>query len=186
MKKITVLFAIFGLLILLVADLANSQTPAAAKFQYVGVAKCKPCHNSPNKGAQFKIWSESEHAQAYTVLASEEAKKIAKAKGIANPQKDDKCLKCHVTGHGQPATMFDAAFKIEDGIGCETCHGPGSVYKNMKTMKDLYAGTQDAKAVGFIVPKEADCKKCHNLESPTYKEFKFTEAWKKIAHNIPK
>ena len=70
----------------------------------------------------------------------------------------------------------------KEGVSCESCHGPGSLYKSMTVMKNL----DQAKAKGLIMPDENVCKKCHNSESPTYKEFKLDEMWKKIAHNHPK
>jgi hypothetical protein len=157
-----------------------------AKFQYIGSKKCKVCHNSPKKGAQFKKWQASKHAKAYETLGTAEAKEIAKKKGIADPQKADACLKCHVTGHGSPKDMFAASFDATEGVGCEACHGPGSKYKSMKVMKDLYAGKVDPKTVGFVNPTEETCKKCHNQESPTFKAFNFKEFYAKIAHEIPK
>ena len=39
---------------------------------HAGADKCKTCHNSPAKGAQFTRWIESKHAKAHAALASEE------------------------------------------------------------------------------------------------------------------
>ena len=157
------------------------------KFKYEGAKQCKMCHNSAKKGAQFKKWSEARHSQAFATLASAEAKKIAKEKGIADPQKSDACLKCHVTGHGQPAANFGAKFKVEEeGVGCEACHGPGSEYKKMKVMKDINTGKVKGETVGMVAPTEKVCVTCHNSESPTYKEFKFAEFMAKIDHSMPK
>ena len=156
------------------------------KYQYVGVKKCKICHNSPKKGAQFKKWQASPHAKAYEVLASPEAKAIAKKKGIADPQKAPECLKCHVTGYGKDKSMFAASFDMKEGVGCEACHGPGSKYKSMKVMKDTYAGKVKPETVGLVMPTEKTCKTCHNPESPTYKKFDFKTFYAKIAHEIPK
>jgi len=182
MKKIAVVLSVLSMLILSLSNIGFSQD----KFQYVGSTKCKMCHNSAKKGAQFKIWSESRHATAYVTLATPEAIKIAKEKGIADPQKSDDCLKCHLTGAGEPKTMFAASFKPEkEGVGCEACHGPGSEYKKMKTMKDIHAGKIDGKTVGLTKYKPEDCKSCHNPESPTYKEFKHAEFWKKVEHTMP-
>jgi hypothetical protein len=33
---------------------------------------------------------------------------------------------------------------------------------------------------------EAFCKTCHNPDSPSFKEFKYDEAWAKIKHEKPK
>ena len=166
--------------VLLVLALA-SPVRAEGTHKFVGAEKCKMCHNSPAKGAQFTKWSESKHAQAYATLGTDAAKKLAEAKGIADPQKSDQCLKCHVTGHGAPAEMLTDKYKKEDGVACESCHGPGGDYWSMAVMKD----TAKAAAAGLVMPTEATCKGCHNPESPSYKEFNFAEAKAKIAHPNP-
>ena len=40
--------------------------------------------------------------RAFEVLASDEAKKVAKERSIEDPQKADACVKCHVTAFGVP------------------------------------------------------------------------------------
>lgn len=155
----------------------------AEKAQYIGSLKCKMCHSSKAKGNVYGIWQESGHAKAFATLATEESKAVAKKAGVeGDPQKSPKCLKCHVTAADAPATAKAATFKHDEGVGCEVCHGAGSLYQSMKTMKALTAGTQEAKAVGYIKGDKTKCVKCHNPESPTYQPFKVEEAWKKIAH----
>jgi len=178
MKRIVIMLA--GLA--MVAGIAFTAT--AADFSYVGVKKCKMCHKRPAAGEQFKIWSESPHAKAFTSLASEKAMEIAKEKGIDKPQEAPECLKCHVTGYGQGDIA--AAIVPENGVGCESCHGPGSAYKKKTTMKGLYAGEIDPASVGMNVVTEKTCKTCHNEESPNYNEFNFKERVKEIAHPVPK
>lgn len=158
-----------------------STSAPAEEYNYVGVKGCKACHMSAKIGKQYSIWEQQKHAKAYETLAGDEAKKIGAEKGIANPQESPDCLKCHVTGYGLPPTRFEATYKMEDGVTCEACHGPGSAYKKMQIMKDL----EQAKQNGLIIPTEETCKKCHNSESPTFKSFNFDEMAKKIAHPIP-
>lgn len=148
---------------------------------YVGAEKCKMCHNSPAKGAQYAKWAESKHARAYHTLASEEAKKLASAKGIADPQKAPECLKCHVTGYAAPADKLTDKYKAEEGVGCESCHGPGGDYWKMEVMKDQ----AKAIAAGMQIPDEKICTGCHNPESPSYKPFDFAVFSAKIAHPNP-
>ncbi len=167
----------------LFANMLSAQTDAP---KYVGSAKCKICHMGAKKGDQYAKWQASQHSKAFATLATERAKEVAKKAGVeGNPQESAKCLKCHVTGFDAPASAKAATFAQTEGVGCEACHGAGSAYQSMKVMKALRAGTQEAKAVGFLKGDEATCKKCHNPESPTYKPFKFDEAWKQIAHMIP-
>jgi hypothetical protein len=154
---------------------------AAPAHNFIGAEKCKMCHNSPAKGAQYTKWAESKHAKAYATLAGEEAKKIATAKGIADPQKAPECLRCHVTANGAPAANLTDKYKIEDGVGCESCHGPGGDYWKIETMKDL----EKAKVAGLAIPTEATCKECHNAEGPTFKGFEFAAMKAKIAHPNP-
>ncbi len=165
-----------------------SGMPQAKKnqFKYVGVLKCKMCHNSPRKGNQYKIWKNSPHAKAYEELGTEKAKAVAKKMGIADPQKSPKCLKCHVTGYGLPKTAFGPRYHMENGVTCEACHGPGSAYWKVSVMRKIYKGQMDGSKVGYVRPNEQTCKKCHNPESPTYKKFVYATFWKKIAHDIPK
>jgi hypothetical protein len=154
---------------------------AAPAHNYIGAEKCKMCHNSPAKGAQYTKWSGSAHAKAYATLAGEAAKKIATAKGIADPQKADECLRCHVTGHGAPAANLTDKYKVEDGVGCESCHGPGGDYWSIGVMKEV----EKAKAAGLVLPTEATCKECHNEQSPSFKGFDFAAMYAKIAHPNP-
>jgi hypothetical protein len=152
-----------------------------AKPMLIGAEKCKICHKK--NGDQWGIWEASKHAQAFTILASDAAKEVATAKGIADPQKAPECLKCHTThaflGSDVP---LDPKGKYADteGVGCETCHGPGSEYKSMSVMKDR----EQAIAAGLLLQGEEHCVKCHNEESPTYKPFTFEERWAVIAHPV--
>ena len=158
------------------AILALAMPALADGHAYVGAEKCKMCHNAPAKGAQYTKWTESAHFKAFTVLGTEAAKTVAQAKGIADPQKAPECLKCHVTGGGA-----DAKVKMEEGVGCEACHGAGGDYWQMAVMKDKAKAT----AAGMVLPDEATCKKCHNEESPTFKGFDFAAMHAKIAHKNP-
>jgi nitrate/TMAO reductase-like tetraheme cytochrome c subunit len=143
---------------------------------------------SAKSGAQYKVWQGSKHAKAYEALASEQAKAIAKQKGIADPQKSEACLKCHAPASTVAAEAKKATYTIEEGVSCEACHGPGSAYMKMGTMKAIASGKEPGDKYGLVKPTEKTCKKCHNAESPTYDEskpFKFEEMFKKIAHPKP-
>ena len=169
-------------IVIAVALVAAFSAPARAEHAYVGAQGCKMCHASSSKGAQYKVWEGTRHARAYASLASEKAREAAAARGIDNPQESPECLKCHVTGYGSDPSLFEAGYSKEDGIGCESCHGPGKDYKQMKIMKNV----EEAKANGLILPDEETCKKCHNEESPFYQPFNFGERFEQIAHPNPK
>jgi hypothetical protein len=179
-------FLVAGLILVLAMVFNVALFAQADKAQYIGAAKCKMCHSAKAKGEVYPIWAKTKHANAFATLATEEAKAVAKKAGVEDPQKSAKCLKCHVTGYDAAATAKAATYKMDEGITCETCHGPGSLYQSMKVMKALDAGTQDHAAVAYTPGDKKSCVKCHNPESPTYKPFKVEEAWKIIAHPVPK
>ena len=177
---------VFGLAAVMVFAAATAYAQGEAKHKFVGAAKCKMCHNTEKQGKIFDKWMASKHAQAFTSLASEEAKKVATAKGIADPQKADACLKCHVTGHGAAAELLDVKYAAAEGVTCESCHGAGGDYWKNEVMKAVAAGTTKGADVGLTSkPDEKSCTKCHNAESPTFKAFVYKEMWAKIQHGIP-
>ena len=152
----------------------------AQNFKYISAAKCKMCHNKPDKGEQYKTWLAGPHANAMKSLSSDQAKEIATAKGIADPTTDPACIKCHAT-IGHVDAKLAGGLKITEGVSCESCHGPGSKYKSASVMKDREFAMEN----GLILPTEEVCKTCHNDESPTYKGFNFVEMSAKINHDDP-
>ncbi len=155
--------------------------------EYVGVKKCKTCHSSKAKGAQYKVWKKMAHSKTYKNLGTDKAKKVALSKGLkTDPQKSPKCLKCHTTAYdpktGKKRKNTKSTLTLEEGISCESCHGPGSLYKSNKIMKDHEKFIK----IGGIIPVKETCIKCHNPESPSFKKFNFKERMKKIAHPRPK
>jgi hypothetical protein len=169
----------FFLAVCMIVFLSISIYAQGEKAEYVGAAKCKMCHNSKKSGMQFTIWEGSTHSKAFATLASEEAKAVGQKLGIADPQKSENCLSCHTTGGGKVAVV------ASEGIGCESCHGPGSAYKSMKIMKDISAGKEDGTKYGMLKSDEAQCKTCHNEKSPTFKGFDYQAYWDKIKHPVP-
>jgi hypothetical protein len=170
----------------LIAGAANS---SAADFKYVGVKKCRTCHKKELIGDQYGVWKKSKHAKAYELLKSDKAAEVAKKAGITGPAYESpKCLECHVTAYGKPESAFDRGpLEVENGVQCESCHGPGSEYKKKKTMADH----DKSVAAGMWEPgkDEKICTTCHNDKSPTWdpeKGFDFEKRKEDIAHPIPK
>lgn len=184
-KRLVILLAIALVAAWGIAAFQGNAVAEEKQREFVGASKCKTCHKKEEQGAQFVKWSESPHAKAYATLASDEAKAIAKEKGIEDPQKADECLKCHVTGHGVAAEFLGTKYDVADGVGCESCHGAGGDYYRKKTMAAITAGEIDGATVGLVRPTEETCKGCHNEESPTFDGFDFKEMAKKIAHPWP-
>lgn len=150
------------------ADEAKKETKKETPT-YIGSGKCKMCHIK-----QHKVWTSSAHSTAFARLEGEDAK-------------NGECVACHTTGFVAAKGEGEFSF-AEEGIGCEACHGPGSLYGNKDAMskKDYKANPDETRkmwyANGLVKPVEATCTGCHNKKSPNYKEFKFAEFKEKIKH----
>ena len=143
-----------------------------SQSKYIGANGCKMCHNKPEKGAQYTAWQKSAHSQAYAKL--DDAGK-----------KNAECLKCHSTAGSVDKGLL-ATIKVDEGVSCESCHGPGSLYKTAAVMKNK----EQALAKGMIVPSEETCKTCHLGKKPEghaapKKPWNFAEFSKTIAHPDP-
>ncbi|MCB9867611.1 MAG: cytochrome c family protein [Phycisphaerales bacterium] len=167
----------------------------ADEFEYVGSKKCKMCHIK-----EYKSWEDTPHAKTMDVLKPNEATE-AKTKHNLDPAKDytrdEKCLACHVVGFGKaggytvPPEGDEAAMKKLEplaAVGCESCHGPGSGYLDLKKeiMKDKREYTfEELHAKGMIEPTAEVCMKCHTEDHPTYDpedKFDFDKMKEKGVH----
>lgn len=184
MKRAVFVLTVFlaGLMAAYGLTAAQEAKEEAKEHGYIGADGCKICHKSESKGDQYGKWLESRHAKAFETLGTEEAKKVAAGAGVeGNPQEADACLTCHVTAHGVKAELLGKKFSKEQGVSCESCHGPGEDYKKKTVMEDREASL----AAGMVIPTEETCKGCHNEKSPTFKAFNYEEMHAKIAHLYP-
>ncbi len=180
-----------GILIAVAMGLAfavGSVDAGAEEKLYIGVQKCMSCHKKKLIGDQYGVWKKRAHSKAFETLQSSEAVKIAKENGLTEPPyESEKCLKCHMTAYGaDPSTFEEEPFQPEDGIQCESCHGPCSGYKEQRAVSDH----DQVVAAGLWEPGEDEkvCTVCHNDESPSWdpaEGFDYDAAKKKIAHPIP-
>jgi hypothetical protein len=193
--------AVAGFALLIVPALASLSTsphsssphqPQKAANRYIGAAQCKLCHQSKDTGDQHSAWLKEKHSKAHATLATDKAKSLAKEKGIADPQKSEKCLKCHVTAFGRPKEEFHASFDVTLGVQCETCHGPGEKHKKARMAAAAAADEKAAPKYTAIpddeVVKQGDpktCAGCHNPESPSYQPFCYHKFAAQIRHLNP-
>jgi YVTN family beta-propeller protein len=159
------------------ATSADQAAPASTRFRFTGVMVCASCHGGPMFNFQFSTWRRSRHAQAYAVLATARGLELAREAGVSgDPQKDQRCLRCHVTGNGLEPAAFLEGFDLRDGVQCEACHGPGSDYTPEAIMRDKPA----ARANGLWAVDQNVCHTCH--ENAHGKPFDYELAVKQIAH----
>ena len=149
-----------------------SAAVTAQNFKYIGAPKCKMCHNKADKGEQYNKWLAGPHAKSLESLKGEE-------------KNDPTCLKCHSTAGSVDKSLL-ATLKVDEGVSCESCHGPGSVYKTAAIMKNKTL----ALSKGMTDPTEETCKACHLGEKPEghaapKKPWNYAEFVKIISHDDP-
>ena len=169
-------------LFLLVVFLVATQA-AAAEPAIIGAPKCKICHTAKT-GNQWEKWLDSNHAKAFTALASDEAKQIAAAQGLGDPQQEA----------GLPQVPHDPG--VSRHRGCRRRQGQvrcqrGCRLRVLSRRRIGLQGAQGDAGCGRIQggrtapgPERRVLPKCHNEESPTFKGFDFEESWAKIAHPV--
>jgi YVTN family beta-propeller protein len=177
-------------LVTLLAVLFQGRAPLAAAAKdpvFVGASACATCHDGKGMGHQYSRWQLSRHSRAYASLCLPEARKIADLSGIpVDPHESPICLGCHATAADAEPWQRDPAFRATDGVQCEMCHGPGSEYMDMATMKDRAA----AMAAGLRMPEKQVCQKCHYVKgshAAVHKrpQLDLDQAWETIAHPKP-
>jgi hypothetical protein len=114
--------------------------------QSVGAKACRSCHKTQHQ------WFKSDpHASAMSTLGED----------ATRPE----CVRCHATeAHydsslagmdGAPATLDD--FRVDEGVGCESCHGPGSAHIESPSKSNIVG-------LGKSCPEciiEGICTSCH-------------------------
>ena len=148
-----------------IINLGFSEGALAAN--YIGAESCSVCH----KVAALS-WEMSVHAKAFETLKPG-VKKPEKIKAKLDPDKDYtddiKCLKCHTTGYNEEGGFRDmTSTPSMVGVGCESCHGPGSKYKWLHAKNKNFTRAE-ARDNGEIFGSEdaAVCNECHlNKDKP--------------------
>lgn len=111
--------------------------PSDNGFRNIGAAACRTCHRE-----LYAAWETSPHGRAAAVLSFEQTL-------------DPECAPCHLPDEGV----------LDNGVGCEACHGPGSAYAELDVMIDPLkrtgAGLRDA---------GESCAFCHNPGHPFHVE----------------
>jgi hypothetical protein len=137
-----------------------------------GVASCatSTCHGAVRPFAESNIlhnefitWTrEDRHSKAYQTLLSPASKQIAKKMGIGAPHTEVICLDCHTSNISQK--QRGAKFQLNDGIGCESCHGGSGKWLTSHTAKNAtYADNirNGLYPLADPVSRAQLCQSCH-------------------------
>jgi hypothetical protein len=131
---------------------------------WVGSDSCKSCH-----AAIYASWKETPHARAMETLVTK------------GHDYDPECVRCHTVGWEissleQQWTRRASAFQTHEktphleNVGCENCHGPGSLHVKEPDKKDLFAPWRSS-YLSIEAGKmwrdfgRAGCAVCHDVEN---------------------
>lgn len=193
MKYITYFLFVCFIAVLLLF-LKNALEPKEEPVMITGSQKCGECHQLQQLGNQNKVWEDSKHSASYKSLATQKAKDYAAKNNLGDPSQNEACLKCHTTGGIWKDIERQPSYKVDEGVGCEGCHGAGSKYSPAEIMKDESLFKRE----GGIAGNEKTCMECH---SPTAnkeqklmddacpfqnEDFNYKSAWDKIKHPLNK
>jgi len=119
-----------------VAGLMKAAEAAPAGTTYLGVSKCRECHEP-----YVKSWEKTKHAAAFASLEN------------AGKALDPECIACHAVGFGEKGGFRSRASTPElANVQCEECHGldPEHVNDFERPMRPV---------------TEKVCLKCHTAEN---------------------
>ena len=157
---------------LLFAGVAHAQSTAQkiAAHTHEGVASCaaSQCHGATKVSTkqavqmnEFALWQEFDpHAKAYDILLTPQSKSIARKLGIGKAEEAAVCLDCHADNVA--ADRRGPKFQIDDGVGCEACHGGSgnwlATHAKATHAQNLAAGLYPTEEP---VARSALCLSCH-------------------------
>jgi hypothetical protein len=179
------------IIFVLIANLGAILSPCLAQYQTLGPGSCglgqSNCHTNENNW-----WKDDAHHATVDAFYDDPTnyEKIAQLAGVGagNMLKgNQRCASCHGT-----VISGKESRELEDGVSCESCHGPGSGYKDPHSEKP--GGYEKALKLGMAELKNVDtrataCVRCHYITDqkllaaghPDGAKFSYISGIKKIA-----
>lgn len=148
---------------------------------HLGVASCASatCHGRAEPLADATVlqnevttWERlDKHRLAYDVLGNERSREIAAKLGLEDARTAGICLDCHADN--VPAARRGESFRIENGVGCEACHGGAGDWIQIHTIDDGAAGHARNLAAGLYPTEDPKaravlCLSCHLGDETKY------------------
>jgi hypothetical protein len=144
----------------------------AETSKYTGPGSCSStsCHGSVKPHAdsrifqnEYSIWVvKDKHAKAYDALTGAVGQRMGRVLGLGKSEQAAKCLACHALD--VPADARAKTFELNEGVTCESCHGPASAWFGPHTTRgwtheqSVAAGMYDTRN---LVRRTEKCLTCH-------------------------
>ncbi len=112
---------------------------------------------------EYSIWAaQDKHSRATQVLSNAVSLRMAKILKINQPNTEHKCLACHAADVSPE--LRAETFHLEDGVSCESCHGPAVGWlgphttRNWTHEQSIKAGMYDLRD---NIHRSERCVGCH-------------------------
>jgi peroxiredoxin len=133
--------------------------------KFVGSAACQGCH-----AKEHGIWASSPHAKAFTTLRTQQKDQQAECQG------------CHSTGFQKPGGFPTGGASFE-GVGCESCHGPGEKHVQPDAPKKGTILALADKCDSCVILQI--CGSCHDEQNDPRFDFEVEKKIDLIRHSTP-
>jgi hypothetical protein len=139
----------------------------------LGTASCATsgCHGGAGlvHGAVATFRREDPHARSYETLATPRSARMGEALGIADVRTSASCTVCHAPVASVPEGLRGEDLRVEDGVGCASCHDSAESWLRTHTRPELdhsakvAAGMRDLRSA---YARANACVACHQVIEP--------------------
>jgi hypothetical protein len=146
---------------------------SSAEPDFVGSKTCSTtgCHGGAGDlSKQYTVWFRADpHSRGHSTLTTARSARMAEALGMADATKDVRCTSCHAPFAAVPPHRLAETAKIEEGVSCESCHGPAENWLRSHTRPDysreqrVAAGMRDLEDLYL---RANTCVACHQVIEP--------------------
>ena len=113
---------------------------SAGGVRFTGSMSCmsSSCHGGGvGKDAGVIFRKSDRHLTAHGILGSARSAQIAQQLQIEDATRSARCTVCHSPLHTVPPARFAQGAQPENGVSCESCHGPAEPWLRFHTRKDV-------------------------------------------------
>jgi hypothetical protein len=165
-------FLMFGLGSGLDAPRALAAPPPVELAKFTGVSSCQSslCHGGGVDWDQCNTWATVDfHVRAFAILLTPRSRAITDSLHSGAPTANDRCTVCHSPFAAVPASRLMPAAHADEGVSCESCHGPASGWLRSHTRKDYTYADRIASGMSELrssYGRANTCVACHEYLSP--------------------
>jgi hypothetical protein len=141
--------------------------PPVELAKFTGLASCQSslCHGGGTGKDQCAIWATVDfHVRAFAILVTPRSKSITDALHEPNPALNQRCTVCHAPFQALPPGRIDPAALTDQGVSCESCHGPASNWLRSHTRTDYTYAQRIASGMNDLrsaYGRANTCVACH-------------------------